>query len=354
MSNLWIEPSELGDQKDSEFAAEATQAASYLLWALSGRKFSGVTIVTERYVRTVSSGIFGLSAQTTQVALAHGEAVNVRMGGEEMLSPLSRIRLRGRPVTAIHSIRLATGKVVPPSDYYMVDHSTIQFSNGALWNPYNLEITYAYGSPPPIAGKMAARILARELIKSWEGASDCALPARVTSVTRQGVMYTLLDDQTFIDQMKTGLYEVDLFLKTANPTKALARSRVFSPDVPRARKYNPKSPELATGARDLAIKVGTTRAATIPLSAVDGGFLLPDSGWSLEITLHSYGSVRSITLDPTFAQLDADAETITVAIPYSSAVSVLRMVDPGTWDLYAVKGDATTYLTSGNLRIDLT
>jgi len=49
MTALWVQPEELGDYANSEFALEAAKTASHLLWAMSGRKYSGETIVTERY-----------------------------------------------------------------------------------------------------------------------------------------------------------------------------------------------------------------------------------------------------------------------------------------------------------------
>lgn len=52
LSGLWITVPELGpDWETSEYAEQAVQSASYVMWALSGRKYSGVTTVTERYVR---------------------------------------------------------------------------------------------------------------------------------------------------------------------------------------------------------------------------------------------------------------------------------------------------------------
>lgn len=340
MSNLWILPSEMGDQEDSEYAAEAAQTASYLLWAMSGRKYSGVTLVTERYVRATATTPLG------------GEVTNVAAASGHWDEPIKRLRLRGRPVSAVHTIRLVDGTVVSPADYYLVDHSTVEFTNPAFWDLADIEITYAYGSPPPLAGKMAARVLARELTKSWSGADDCALPARVTSVTRQGVSYTFLDSQDFLAELRTGVYEVDLFLKTTNPDKARARSRVFSPDIARGRRYTPKSLELPVSSRDVSVKAETTFALTLPLTSVGGDFLAIESGWTLETVLHSYAGARVLTLEPAYSYVEG--VNIVVAFPYSAVVSVLKLTDPGTWDLYATKDHASTHLASGNLRIDLT
>ena len=45
---LWIQPSELGNYANTEYAQEACETASFLLWAMSGRKYTGEVTVTER------------------------------------------------------------------------------------------------------------------------------------------------------------------------------------------------------------------------------------------------------------------------------------------------------------------
>jgi hypothetical protein len=54
--------------------------------------------------------------------------------------------------------------------------------------------------------------------------------------------------------MRTGIYMVDLFLKSTNPDKARAKARVFSPDVPRGRRYTPKPLRLGTSELDIEVK----------------------------------------------------------------------------------------------------
>jgi hypothetical protein len=89
-------------------------------------------------------------------------------------------------------------------------------------------VSYICGSGVPTSGKLAARALAEEMLSGMTG-GDCRLPERVTSVTRQGMSFTLLDPQDFLDKGRTGLYVVDLFLRGANPRGALRPSRVFIP-----------------------------------------------------------------------------------------------------------------------------
>lgn len=366
MSNLWITPEELGSYADSEFAYEACKTASNLLWAMSGRKFSGVTTVTERYVCAQRSYRLGASHKTYQPVILNGDIYNIPT--EEFddfsdivsdgMSPNSRIKLRGRPVTKIHTIRTRSGDIVDPSAYYLVDHSTIQAAAGIPWTPCNIEVTYSYGNYPPTSGKMAARTLAIEFAKLWSGDDDCALPQRVTSISRQGVSYTLLDSQDFIEELKTGIYAVDLFLKSVNPDKARARSRVFSPDVPRGRRYTPKPPKVGTSELDISAPAGGTGVTTVTLDYLNADFLL-DEEWTTELTIRNYGETKSRVIDGG-ASVNTTTEKISFSVAYSDALAVLGMVDPGSWDLYASRpspinpGETeTVFVCDGNLSVNL-
>ena len=61
--------------------------------------------------------------------------------------------------------------------------------------------------------------------------ADCDLPERVTSITREGVTMALIDPQEFIQEGRTGLYTVDLWLNAVNPNRLLKRATVWSPDM---------------------------------------------------------------------------------------------------------------------------
>jgi hypothetical protein len=58
----------------------------------------------------------------------------------------------------------------------------------------------------------------------------------VTSVTQQGLSFSLKDPSALAALRKTGLYEVDLFLSTVNPTGALQPAKVFSPVARRGER----------------------------------------------------------------------------------------------------------------------
>lgn len=320
MSNLWITPEELGVYADTEFAYEAAKSASYLMWSLSGRKYSGITTVTERYVCATLSYRYGPSIRNNKAELILGDVYNIPYTDMDSytavttdgLSPQSRLRLRGRPITKIHTIRNRSGVVVDPSSYYLVDHSTIQAVSGAKWTPCDIEVTYTYGTEPPALGRLAARTLAFEFCKLWNGDDDCMLPQRVTSVSRQGVSYTILDSQEFIDDLRTGLYVVDMFLKSVNPDKARAKARVFTPDVPRGRRYTPKAHKLAASGMDIRISPNATGEANVALETINATFLAEELGWSPYIIVRNYSENASVTL----------ANAVQISDPTPSAITI--------------------------------
>jgi hypothetical protein len=369
MTNLWVTPEELGTYAESEFAYEAAKAASNLLWALSGRKYSGITTVTERYVCASRRYRYGASIRNSKAELINGEVYNIPSSDIDFYYDITsdgtaqsaRLRLRGRPVTKIHSIRNRLGKVINPSQYYLVDHSTIQAVAGVPWTPCDVEVTYSYGIEPPTLGKMAARTLAIEFAKLWSGDDDCMLPQRVTSVSRQGVSYTILDSQDFIDDMRTGIYAVDLFLKSVNPDKARAKARVFTPDLPRARRYNAK--ELKYSPSDLDIEIvaqygdDVRGSMTVTIASIDAEFLTEELGWTPYATIYNYSGTKSLDLDLSAVEIITSDTEIKVTVGYEEARGVLGLVDPGSWDLYASRtnGEETEIVSiaSGNLAIKL-
>lgn len=344
MSNLWTNTEDLGVYAESDYAYEAVKTASYILWALSGRKFSGVTRVTELYVSAYDPYLrSGGSRFNYAPTLINGRVENIPTGGfghnahgdilGDGSSSYSRLRLRGRKVIKVHELRDMNGNIIDPDTYYMYDHSTLIATPNAKWTPSNVEVTYTYGTPPPTAGKAAARLLALEFVKLYENDDDCALPQRITSIVRQGVVYTVLDNQSFIDELKTGIYLVDLFLKTANPDKARARARVFSPDLGRARRIVGKSPAFELSAFDIYFNTegGTNIYYT---NEFGGDFLASDSSWEIYIVVSNYTNTTNKTFESA-AQYDAVEGVIRVNLSYSDILSVLGPRDPGTIDLYA-------------------
>lgn len=232
MPVLWITPEELpADIRDDPAAQEACEAASELLWSMSGRRFSGVQTTTEVYGRNLPL----LAAEIAKQGVSRTDLRSVYLLAEDYSDDdfHRKLRLRGRPVRDIASVETVSGVVVDPNSYVLENHTTLVFDH-YLTEEY--QITYSYGTPPPTAGKMAARTLAYQFALLWGNREEeCALPDRVTNVSREGVTWTLLDNQDFIAELRTGIYAVDLFLKSVNPHKATQRAKIFSPDIPRGR-----------------------------------------------------------------------------------------------------------------------
>lgn len=443
MSNLWVSVEELDTYADHEYAYEAVKVASQLLWSMSGRKYGGINTVTEKYVCASRAYRLGASARNYTPELVSGDMYNIPFDEfddyaeltTDGMSPSTRLRLRGRPVVKIDAVRDRTGMIVDPSNYYLVDHSTLQARSGTAWAPCNIEVTYTYGSPPPASGKAAARVLATEFIKLWSGNDDCALPQRITAISRQGVSYTVLDNQDFIDELRTGLYVVDLFLKSSNPDKARAKARVFSPDLPRARRHVPKPLSLAPSVLDMVITGADGGTLDVNIDYINAAFLVTDDTWIPNLKIGNYSgtktsdlgsgavSINTITNDisksvshkqladnmviittstahgfsvgdyvtisginatfngsyyisdvPTtttfmYAKVASNVaygadtgtalvtnesrDTLTLSVTYADAYAYAGFVDPGTWDLYAVRGAETVYIASGNLSLRL-
>ena len=344
--NLWVTAEELGPWSESDYAYDACKTASYLLWAMSGRKFSGMTTVTERYVSQFDPYLRTAgSAFRYWPTLVAGSVTNVPVGGNDRIygndflgdgtSSRSRVRLRGRKVVKVHALRDINGNLIDPKYYYLADHSTIYGVPNTNWNPANIEVTYTYGTPPPTMGRAAARLFAIELVKYYEGDETCSLPQRVTSVSRQGVNYTILDQQSFIDEGKTGIYIVDLFLKTANPDKAKARARVFSPDTPRARRIQPKPPTVPISSFDLFV-TPEGGALNFYLSELDMAWLVDDPNWVVSAVVTDWYNEKQNTLENAVT-LDRIDERIRVNAEYNDVLQTIGPRNPGVLDLYATR-----------------
>ncbi len=86
-----------------------------------------------------------------------------------------------------------------------------------------IRVKYTTGDNLPPGAKGAVMNLATEYAKARSG-QKCARPERVTSVSRQGVSWTILDPQDFMDKGLLGLGRIDHWLNVAKRgTRARAR-----------------------------------------------------------------------------------------------------------------------------------
>lgn len=200
---------------------EALEAASGILYEMSGRRFGGVCSETVRPYSCICGGVCSCTG-------------------------LSTVRLRS-PVVDVTEVRV-DGAVLNPARYRVDewrDLARLPDIDGtrATWPRWQrldlastetdtFSVTYTYGEPPPPAGVRAAARLGCELALACnpESAGQCQLSQRVQQVTRQGVT-VVLDRLDALREDLTGLPEVDIFLQAYNPARLRQRARVISPDT---------------------------------------------------------------------------------------------------------------------------
>lgn len=157
--------------------------------------------------------------------------------------PRCEIVLDG-PVASIVEV-MVRGEVVPSTDYridtqagryYLVKTTagcwpTCQDFNEPGDGAHAFQVTYARGVATPTSLTNATALLACEMGKAIVGA-DCALPQRLSSLTRQGVTADFITTELDISTFQTGINEVDMIIRALNPSQRTRPPAVFSPDLP--------------------------------------------------------------------------------------------------------------------------
>ena len=98
-------------------------------------------------------------------------------------------------------------------------------------------ITYRYGSPPPVAGMLAAKELGCAVYTSCVSSdpAECILPAGITQIDRQGLTIRLNGFSAWgltDGKWQTGMPLVDAFLNAVNPKNVRkGKAQVWSPDL---------------------------------------------------------------------------------------------------------------------------
>ena len=196
---------------DPDVASLLAEQASWILWALSGRTYVGPC------------------SQTVPVC------VPCDCSGDCCCTVGDRFDLGTFwPVTNITEI-LVDGA---PFTAYRVDgYRWVTRTDGARW-PRGVDMTeptisvkFAYGLEPNAAARASCRALLCELAKACWSPSQCRLPQRASSITREGVSYAFLDPFEMLNEGRTGLYEVDLWL-AAEQRASIARPSMGDPTAP--------------------------------------------------------------------------------------------------------------------------
>lgn len=237
MAITWITTADLQNPTHPD-AQYAVDAASWILYKLTAEKYPGVRMSTEWYgLQTTScyAGCYSYASASPLDALVARPHHHYFLDLSYYDAP-RQVRLRHKPINSVSLVKVGT-ETVAASAYYVANNAYLVHQNNCGWElNRGLEVTYSHGVNPPAAGKRAAERLANEFILSFQGSEQCRLPDRVTSVSRQGTSYTIMDPMEFMKDGRTGIYEVDLFIAAANPAGARLRPKVFSPDKPRGER----------------------------------------------------------------------------------------------------------------------
>lgn len=232
MVTPWITAAETAFP-ESDYAQTAVEYATFVLYKLTAEKYPGISRTIESYVADPRGSSHADPVST--------EALNniQRIGVPTSLQYPQRLYLRGAPVHEVFSVHYGETEL-NPSEYILFNKRFLKLSNGAVWNygcePRGITVDYSYGMMPPMAGVLAATTLANELlILMGEGSdmSQCRVPERVRSVSREGISFDMIDPQEFMDDGRTGIWEIDLFIRTANPSRAKKQPRLLSASDPR-------------------------------------------------------------------------------------------------------------------------
>lgn len=226
----WAQPSELPPAVQELHTYDTWCAilglASDILWAASGRKWRNVQ-TTETVTLDPPEGCTG-SWVWAQAADRWGY-------GWQLLAPRGqpfRVRLPRPDVTAITAVTLDGD----PFTAYRLSNNWAVRTDGQGWPlAATTRVTYQFGRLVTVGGRLAAINLATELGKAMAG-KPCQLPARVTSVTRQGISFDALESLEVLKEQLTGIHSVDMWLRAVNPQGTTQSAQVWSPDLVVARK----------------------------------------------------------------------------------------------------------------------
>lgn len=217
----------------------AENLAVSVLWSLSGRQF-GVCPVIARPCPTPCRDETGWLGGPGWFPLWDGENWrNTQCGcssGRCSASGPSVIHLGatvGLPVREVTNVTIE-GAVLDPSEYKL-EGDLLYRVGGEPWptqdltrpldEPGTWSVSYTRGNPAPAGTAVLVALLAKEFLEAC-GGGKCRLPRRVQTVSRQGVTYQMVDPTSILEEGFTGLPEVDLWIKSVNPSRLQAPPRV--------------------------------------------------------------------------------------------------------------------------------
>lgn len=155
-------------------------------------------------------------------------------------TPISETYLPG-PVVQINEVKVDGVVLVNGVDYRVDDYRKL-VRLGDVWpfcndlNKADTEVgtwsvNATYGEPVPMLGQLAVGEVACSFVDLLLG-NDCALPAGITDLTRQGVSMSFANTSNDLLQFFARFPISYLFVKTYNPHGLMARAKAYDLDGP--------------------------------------------------------------------------------------------------------------------------
>lgn len=232
----------------------AVSMATETLWGLTGQRFGLCEVTLRPCRRDCGDGSFfddfgppWTGGSYPQPALIGGQWFNLTCGschGDCSCSTVAEVLLPA-PVLRIVEV-LIDGTPLVTGAYRVDNNRLLVRTDGGDWPRCNdltladtevgtWSVTAVYGEELPDGAALAMGQLACEIAKAADG-GDCKLPAGLQQLVRQGVTISYPDVGELFRQGRTGLYLVDMFVATWNPSGLRQRSRVYSVDRPTVRR----------------------------------------------------------------------------------------------------------------------
>lgn len=239
------------DTYEPDVQAAATAWATYILWALTGRRYGGCPVTVRpcgggcpralgwmTYPVTLDGGDAAAAGGWVPYVDAGGAWRNCACAGGCSCSARCEVWLPG-PVASVASVTV-DGVAIDPGAYRIDNAQLLVRTDGECWPecqdlnedagaPDTFEVVYTRGTAVPVAGQIAAGKLACDYAKSC--ATGCKLPGNLSSLSRQGVDVQLVDPTEILAAGLTGVAEVDTWIRAVNPYRLAQRSRFYSPDL---------------------------------------------------------------------------------------------------------------------------
>lgn len=243
------------DQIEPQVKSDKLTMATAILYRLSGNQFPGLCTVTIRPSRRSNwdASLLGYGWSSNYPADPYWNSswgtCTCSSWDACTCSGIDEISLGTDSLVSIGSVKI-DGATLAPSKYRIDNFKTLVRTDGQMWpvsqdmsQPSTavgtFEVTFTYGHSIPVDAKSCAARLAYEFCKAYRGADNCLLPERIQSFNRAGVSAVVIDPMKFFDDGKTGIYEIDLWLSSVNPTGRRQSAAIASPDIgPDIRRIN--------------------------------------------------------------------------------------------------------------------